>query len=132
MTGGTNGTTGTLQGMKLDDYCTKGITGTWDGVWQNAERWGGATGGFTLKVVQKGAAFAGTTDVTGPTCVRHGKVTGTVSGSHISMGWVAAGVRDVEFEGTISGKTMSGTWSAFACDPADLKIDGSWSATKVK
>ena len=48
------------------------------------------------------------------------------------MGWLAAGVRDVAFEGTVKGKTMSGTWSAYACKPKDLQIDGSWSATKVK
>ena len=130
VTGGTKGTTGTLDGMKLDDWCT-GITGTWEGVWQNSERWGGATGGFTMKAVQKGAAFTGTTDVTGPTCVRHGKVNGTVVKGHISMGWLAAGVRDVQFEGTVSGRTMSGTWTAIACN-SDLAIDGSWSATKAK
>ena len=131
VTGGPDGASGTLVGMKLDDYCNKGITGTWDGIWQNDEKWGGATGGFTLKVVQKGAPFTGTTDVTGPTCVRHGKVTGTVTNGHISMGWVAAGVRDVAFEGTVSGGTMAGTWTAIACN-TDLEINGSWSATKRK
>ena len=133
VTGGADGAKGTLTGSKLDDYCRgKGITGTWEGIWQNSPEWGGATGGFTLTVVQKGTAFTGTTDVTGPTCVRHGKVTGSVTGKHISMGWVAAGVRDVAFDGTISGKTMSGTWSAYACKPKDLQIDGTWTATKVK
>ena len=131
VTGGPKGSSGTLTGVKLDDYCT-GITGTWEGVWQNSPEWGGATGGFTMTAVQKGAAFTGTTDVTGPTCVRHGKVTGTVTKNHLSMGWLAAGVRDVQFEGTVSGKTMSGTWSAYACKPKDLLIEGSWSATKVK
>ena len=132
VTGGTAGATGTLIGMKLDDYCKKGIAGTWVGIWQNAEEWGGATGGFTLKVVQKGSTFTGTTDVTGPTCVRHGTVSGTVSkDGHISMGWVAARVRDVIFEGELKGDSMAGTWTAIACD-LDLHIDGSWSAQRQK
>lgn len=133
VTGGTAGTTGTVVGMKLDDYCKKGITGTWVGIWQNAEEWGGATGGFTLKVVQKGTSFSGTVDVTGPTCVRHGTVTGTVSKEgNVSMGWVAAGVRDVQFDGTLKGDAMSGTWTAISCAPQSISIWGDWSAQRQK
>jgi hypothetical protein len=126
-TGGAKGATGTLSGMKLDDFCSK-LTGSWTGIWQNAPEWGGATGGFTLTIVQKGSSFSGTTEVTGPTCVRHGTVTGTVAGGKVQMGWVAA-ERTVTFDGTVKGRTMSGTWSAIACKPA-IQISGTWSATK--
>jgi hypothetical protein len=129
VTGGAKGSTGTLVGMKLVDYCNKGITGTWDGTWQNDAQWGGTTGGFTLTVVQKGTAVTGTTDVTGPTCIRHGTVTGTVVKDHVSMGWVAAGIRDVAYEGTLTGNAMSGTWTAIACG-LDQQITGTWSATR--
>ena len=107
------------------------MAGTWNGVWQNDPQWGSANGGFTLKVTQDtGTAFSGTVDVTGPTCVRHGTASGTVSGNHISMGWVATGIRDVEYEGTISGASMSGTWTAIACG-TETKISGTWSAKKT-
>lgn len=133
LTGGVGGAAGTLVGQTLKDHCNRGLTGTWDGAWQNAEQWGGASGNFTLQVVQKGASFSGTVDVTGPTCIRHGKVTGTVAkDGRIQMGWVAAGVRDVNFEGQLSGRSMAGTWTAIACKPLDIAIDGSWSASKRK
>jgi hypothetical protein len=106
-----------------------GITGTWDGLWQNDQQWGGAAGGFTMVVVQKGKAFSGTIDVTGPTCVRSGTVAGTVENGRISMGWVAAGIRDVAFEGTLTGSTMAGTWTMTACG-VEQSISGTWSAAR--
>jgi hypothetical protein len=131
VTGAIAGATGSLVGLKLDDYCKRGITGTWLGTWENAPEWGGANGGFTLKVVQKGTSFSGTVDVSGPTCVRHGTVTGTVSkDGDVSMGWVATGVRDVQFEGTLRGDSMGGTWSAISCAPQSISIWGTWSAQR--
>jgi hypothetical protein len=130
VTGGPKGASGTLTGTKLDDYCRKGITGTWDG---SAEVSGyRVVNDFTLKVVQKGATFSGTTDLTGPNCVHQAGVTGTVSGSDISMRWAAAGLQPVELEGTLSGNSMSGTFTAISCPPGNLNIDGTWSATRRK
>ncbi len=130
MTGGPKGTTGTLDGIKLDDYCTKNITGTWDGI---AEVSGyNVTNDFTLSLVQKGTAFKGTSVFTGPNCVHQADVTGTVSGSKITMRWSLAGYEPVDFEGTLSGKTMSGTFTAVGCPPENLNIGGPWSATKRK
>jgi hypothetical protein len=48
------------------------------------------------------------------------------------MGWVAAGVRDVQFEGTLAGDEMAGTWSAISCAPQSLSIWGTWSAQRQK
>jgi hypothetical protein len=130
VTGGTDGATGTLTGVKLDDFCRKGITGTWDGV---AEVSGyGVTNGFTLTVVQKGDAFTGTAEITGPNCAHHADVTGTVSKGDIAMRWAGAGLQDVVFEGTLGGTTMSGTFTAVSCPPGNLAINGTWSATKRK
>lgn len=106
-----------------------GITGTWAGLWQNDEQWGDAAGGFTLMVVQHGSTFDGTINVTGPTCIRQGTVSGTLTGSAISMGVVAATVRDVNYTGTLSGDGMSGTWTAIACN-VETEISGSWSAQR--
>jgi hypothetical protein len=130
VTGGPKGASGTLTGTKLDDYCHKGITGTWDG--SARVNLGGVINDFTMTVVQKGAAFKGTTEISGPNCAHHGDVVGTVSGSDISMQWSGPGLQDVVFEGRVSGATMSGTFTAVSCPPASLNIDGTWSATKSK
>lgn len=107
------------------------MTGTWAGTWQNAPKWGSANGGFTMQITQAGATFTGTIDVTGPTCIRRGTVTGTVSGSSISFGFVGTGVRDVKYDGTVDGDKMAGTWTVEACD-VNVQIDGNWSASRTK
>jgi hypothetical protein len=112
-----------------DSEESEDITGIWDGIWTNDEQWGGATGGFTLTAEQDEQEFSGTIDVTGPTCVRHGTASGTVVDDLVTMGWVAARVRDVVFVGTIDEDVMEGTWTAIACD-LDLEISGTWSATR--
>lgn len=107
------------------------MTGTWQGTWQNGPNWGSANGGFTMQLTQAGETFKGTIDVTGPTCIRHGTVSGTVNGSAISFGFVATGVRDIKYDGTVNGDTMSGTWTAEACE-VTVQIDGSWAAARTK
>ena len=109
----------------------EGVTGTWLGTWQNGPNWGTANGGFTMQITQAGKTFLGTIDVTGPTCIRHGTVSGTVNGSSISFGFVATGVRDIQYDGTVNGDQMSGTWTAEACD-VTVQIDGSWAASRTK
>ena len=127
VTGGPKGASGSLSGMKLDDFCSN-LTGTWVGTWMNDPEWGGANGGFTLQMVQKGSKISGTIDLTGPTCNRHGTIDGTLSGKEITFGLVST-TRDTTFSGTVSGNSMSGTWGATACD-VDLQISGTWAATK--
>ena len=58
-------------GTKLDDFCKKGITGTWTGTWAISPVFGSATGGFTMTLIQKGTSFSGTTVVTGPNVRQH-------------------------------------------------------------
>jgi hypothetical protein len=106
----------------------QGITGSWTGVWQNDPQWGDAHGGFTIAVVQHGGSFDGTIDVTGPTCVGHGTVSGTVAGRDVTMGLVIGG-RDVDYVGTLDGNEMSGTWTTIACGTTQ-EISGTWSAQR--
>ena len=130
VTGGPKGSSGTLTGSKLDDYCNKGITGTWDGTAEVAGY--NVANDFTMTLVQQGSTFKGPVVFTGPNCIHEADVTGTVSGSKITMQWALAGLNPVNFEGTLSGKKMSGTFTAIGCPPENLNIGGPWSATKRK
>ena len=89
---------------------------------------------FTWDLVQKGNTITGTGEVSGPTCVRHQTITGTVTGSHIHL--VEQGERDITVDGTVKGKTMAGTWTAISCGPPfsspNTPIDGTWEATRGK
>jgi len=131
LTGGPAGATAVLDGLSLDDFCNS-LTGTWDGTWVNDLIFGDppATGGFTQHLTQKGKTFSGTVEVTGPTCVTGGTVSGTITGKNLQMGWVTNAERDVNFVGTIGGTTMSGTYSAISCGTTDFIVTGSWTATK--
>jgi hypothetical protein len=133
VTGGAAGSAGTLIGTQLDDFCNKGVSGTWTGTWTNSPDFGtpAANGGFTMTVRQKGATFTGTVSVTGPTCVRTGTVNGTVTAGNVQFGWVTEVARPVQFEGTFSKNAMSGTWNAIACEPANIPIYGSWDAVRT-
>jgi len=82
-----------------------------------------------MEVVQQGGAINGTIDVSGPTCVRLATVGGTVLDDHVSMGIVAAGIRDVAFEGTLAGSSLAGTWTMTACGLTQA-TSGTWSATR--
>ena len=130
VTGGPKGSSGTLTGTKLDDYCNKSITGTWDGTAEVAGY--NVANDFTMTLVQRGSSFKGPVVFTGPNCIHQADVTGTVSGGKITMQWALAGLNPVNFEGTLSGKKMSGTFTAIGCPPANLNIGGPWSATKRK
>ena len=131
LTAGTADATAKLEGTKLDDFCNKvNVTGNWTGTWAISQNFGTANGGFAMTITQKGSIFSGTTSVTGPTCVRTGNVSGTVTGNTIKFGWVTEVARPVQFEGTVSGSSMSGTWTAISCEPQSIPIDGSWAATK--
>ncbi len=86
LTAGTADAVAKLDGTKLDDFCNKvNVTGTWTGTWAISANFGTANGGFTMTITQKGSTFSGTTSVTGPTCVRTGNVSGTVTGNSIQV-----------------------------------------------
>jgi len=133
VSGGTDGAAGTLAGTSLDDFCNKGVSGTWTGTWTNSPDFGSppATGGLTVTFTQKGSALTGVTKVSGPTCVTGGTATGTVSGGQIQFGFLPDPQRPVDFQGTITGNSMAGTWNAVACPPVSIPIYGTWELTKT-
>ena len=116
-----------------DDFCSKGVTGTWEGTWINSPDFGTpqATGGFTMTLTQKGTSFTGTVSVTGPTCVRDGTVNGTVTGGNVQFGWITDVARPVQFTGSVGANTMSGTYSAISCPPLAILVYGDWTAQRT-
>jgi hypothetical protein len=127
------GTSGSVEGLSIEDYCNRGVTGSWAGQWFNDN--GLAVGAGTMTIVQKGRQITGTGDVTGKTCVRHVTISGTVTGAAIHL--VVQGERSLTMDGTISGTTMSGTFVAISCGPPygpaniSVTVTGTWRATKV-
>jgi hypothetical protein len=110
-----------------------GVAGTWDGTWINSPDFGTpqASGTFSVTFTQKGNTISGFNTVSGETCVRGGASSGTINGNQIQFGFLADPQRPVQFEGTVTGDTMSGTWNALACPPVNIPIYGTWSATRV-
>lgn len=109
-----------------------GVTGTWTGSWTNSPDFGTppATGSLTVTMQQSGTSFTGNTVITGPTCDSGGASSGTVVGNVITFGWQSDPQRPVQFEGTIVGDTMSGTWNAIACPPVSVPIYGTWQLSR--
>ena len=99
------------------------LTGAWMGTWTNETP--AAVGTFTLTWAQQGTLLVGAIGVTGSNCISAGNVTGNVDGTKISFGAVE-GTKTITYVGTISGKTMTGTYSS-ECGPSK----GTWTAVKV-
>lgn len=100
-----------------------GVTGTWPGTWQDAA---GASGTFTMQFAQTGNQISGPITIEGSTCVSQGTISGTIDGDQITFGAVKAG-NSVDYTGTISGDTMSGTWASPACGGDS----GTWEAIRT-
>ncbi len=101
-----------------------GLAGQWSGKWQDTSPdTGGGT--FALTWTQSGNTLAGSITVHGAPCLTTGTVTGTLNGSAISFGAVSGQVK-ITYDGSYSGNTMQGTYSAPGCGNAK----GNWSATK--
>jgi len=83
-------------------------------------------GSFVLTWTQNGSALSGGIVVKGTPCLSVAVVTGSISGSTISFGAVS-GKNTVVYNGTISGTTMKGTYTAPA---ACVDAKGNWTATK--
>lgn len=132
VTGGPTGTSGTLSGTSLDDFCNR-VSGTWNGTWSNSPDFGTppATGTFIVTLTQRGSTLTGVSSVSGPTCISGGMSTGTVTGNKIQFGFLADPQRPLTFEGTVTGNTMSGTWSTVTCGKVQIPIYGTWTATKA-
>ncbi len=105
-----------------------GVTGTWDGNWAIDPPYAAVIGGFTMELVQTGNDFSGPLQVTNTDCTG-GSVQGTLNGSSITFGWVFE-QQPIQFTGTLSGTSMSGTWSALACSDGTTPLTGTWDATK--
>ncbi|HEY4348472.1 MAG TPA: hypothetical protein VGM80_12860 [Gaiellaceae bacterium] len=90
------------------------LAGTWAGHYS-----GGYTGTFTLHWKQSGSKLTGTIKLSSPSGTF--SVTGSVNGSAIKFGAVGAGAT---YTGSVSGKSMSGTYHA-------VPKGGAWSARKT-
>jgi hypothetical protein len=100
------------------------VSGTWSGTWTSTTGNGGG-GAIAVDWTQVGADLEGSITLDGTACLGSGVVRGTVDELHIAF---TVGQRDVtiEYEGTIAGGTMSGTFLT-RCD-----IDsGTWTMQKV-
>ena len=102
------------------------IGGHWDGQWS-----GEGSGTWSADFKQEGNAFSGTIVINNSNCVHGGRISGTIEGDQIKFGVVEAEQR-ISFSGTLSGDTMSGTWSKpAAADPCKAN-GGTFSATRAK
>lgn len=109
------------------------LTGAWSGSWTNSPDFGTppATGSLHVVIQQTGNTFTGEATIGGSTCVTGGPSSGTVVGNQITFGFQTDPQRPVQFEGTIDDPdTMSGTWNAIACEPANIPIYGTWQLTR--
>ena len=100
-----------------------GLAGTWHGTWANKTP-DHSTGTFTLTWTQKGSTLSGSITIGGTPCLSGGSINGHVTGSTISFGAVHGNVT-VEYEGTVAGSSMSGTYHT-DCGNAS----GSWQAKR--
>ena len=101
-----------------------GLGGIWGGEYVSTST-PGSTGTFILEWTQSGSALSGTISVANSECVTEGTITGTVAGSQITFGAVQ-GTYAIAYEGTVSGDSMSGTYSSPSCGNAA----GTWQAAK--
>jgi hypothetical protein len=101
-----------------------GLGGIWGGEYVSTST-PGSTGTFILDWTQTGSALSGTISVTASQCVTEGTITGTTDGATITFGAVQ-GTYAIAYEGTVSGDTMSGTYSSPSCGNAA----GTWQAAK--
>jgi hypothetical protein len=102
-----------------------GLGGSWTGTWQDVTP-DQVAGTFTLTWTQSGNTLTGSIAVKGTPCLAAASVSGSVSGSTITFGAVS-GAHTVVYDGTVSGTTMKGTYTAPA---ACVDAKGNWTATK--
>ncbi len=96
------------------------LSGSWSGQYSGTPY----SGTFTLTWTQTGSSLSGDIKVSDPAAKDY-QITGTVTGSSIQFGAVGA----VSYTGTVSGSSMSGSWSIPNPNGGSLG-GGSWSASK--
>ena len=99
------------------------VDGTWSGSWMG----GGATGNLVFELSQSGDTVAGSVTFTGSVCFSGGGVTGTVHDSEF-FGSITAGQLRVDFDSTISGARLDGSFNAIAAGSCTGSM-GSFEAT---
>jgi hypothetical protein len=100
------------------------LTGTWTGTYESTSTTG-ANGTFTIQFTQTGSQLSGTIDIQGSPCITTGTISGALNGGQITFGAVK-GTQTIAYAGSVSGSTMSGTYSAPQCDNGK----GTWTASK--
>jgi hypothetical protein len=94
----------------------------WSGTWANTSP-DNSTGSLEIVWTQDGSGLQGTLTMSGVACFTAGGIEGTVDGNQVTFQVL---LRDeVEFEGTIAGDRVSGTFS-LSCDGSE----GTWEATR--
>jgi len=86
---------------------TVDVTGSWAGTWLSET---GMGGDVTAVLTQAGADVDGTMTISGSPCFSVGNVSGTVSGNRVSTGAMFSGDTRVNFEGTVVGDQISGSY----------------------
>ena len=117
---GVTGVTGAT--TSPSDEGTK-LSGTWSGTWKDTTD--PAEGTFKLTWQQSGPTLSGTITIAGTPCLGGGQIAGALNGSTISFG-VVKGAVEVAYTGSVSGTTMSGTYTT-SCGNAQ----GNWEAKKT-
>jgi tetratricopeptide (TPR) repeat protein len=96
------------------------LSGTWRGTWTGQDGIGEAT----LTLTQTGTAVNGTASITGDQCLSSGTVTGTVSGTDVSM-TIQSGSETVSVNAAAdtTAMTMNGSWNYVASVSPDCAGD---------
>ena len=128
LTGGPSGASGAVSGMTLDDFCTKKLTGTWTGTWQDHTP-DNMAGTFTLTWKQTGNSVSGTIQVYGTGCIQGGTVQGAVNGQTITFGAVQGRVT-ISYTGTI-GKGFNDMSGSYQVNESCSNAAGAWSAHRT-
>ena len=97
------------------------VSGTWAGSYS-----GNYNGTFKLAWKQTGEKLSGTISVS---ALGTTSVNGTLNGSSISFGTV--GSQSITYPGSVSGRSMSGTWKIREGLSGPTMGSGSWKATKL-
>jgi hypothetical protein len=103
------------------------LSGTWRGTWTGDD----GTGEATLTLTQTGTTVNGTAAITGDECLSGGSVTGTVSGTHVSL-TIQSGSETVAVDATAdtNAMTLNGTWDYRASASEECAGDtGNFSCT---
>jgi len=117
------GVTGVTGATTTPPNQSAGLSGTWSGTWKDTTD--PAEGTVKLTWQQSGSVLDGTITIAGTPCLSGGHISGALSGSTIRFG-VVKGAVEVAYTGSVSGTTMSGTYTT-SCGNAE----GNWEARKT-